>query len=125
MRKIISLLVVLFIVFSFVSCTDAMMVRGNLANEADMFRVYRRVVFYNGITDTYILTVEGYCSIYDDGNQLELTGKTGPDNYKKHFLGLSDNVTYFAEQLESKNVSEYHYKEIFKPSAIIPDIEIK
>lgn len=45
--------------------------------------------------------------------------------YKKHFLGLSDNVTYFVEQLEAKDVSTYHYKVIFKPQTIIPDIDVK
>ena len=90
-----------------------------------MFEINRRVVFYNGITDSYILTVEGRCSIYDDGNQLELTCKTGPDSYKKHFLGLSDNVTYFAEQLEGEDVSVYRYRVIFKPEAIVPDIDFE
>jgi hypothetical protein len=38
---------------------------------------------------------------------------------------LSDNVTYFSEQLEAKDVSTSQYRVIFKPSAIIPTIEIK
>ena len=42
--------------------------------------------------------------------------KCKPKIYKKHFLGLSDNVTYFAEQIDSKNVDKYHYRLIFKPS---------
>ena len=109
-----------------VSCSpDASVASHNLSKDADMFRIYRRVVFYNGITNEYLLTVEGFCSIKVDGvdNQLELTVKTGPESYYKHFLGLSDNVTYFAEQLEAANVDPYHYKVIFKPSVIIPDIE--
>ena len=55
---------------------------------------------------------------------MTVTCKTGDDEYKKHFLGLSDNVTYFVEQIESKNVSVYNYKVIFKPAAILPDIEL-
>lgn len=58
-------------------------------------------------------------------NQLEVTCKTGPETYKKHFLGLSQNVTYFAEQLESAQVDVYHYKVIFKPEAIIPDVDLQ
>jgi len=107
------------------SGSDASVASRNLSQAADMFEINRRVVFYNGITDSYILTVEGRCSIYDDGNQLELTCKTGPDSYKKHFLGLSDNVTYFAEQLEGENVSVYRYRVIFKPEAIVPDIDFE
>ena len=58
----------------------------------------RRVVFLNGITDTYLLSIEGLCSVEDQSKQLEVTCKVGEREYKKHFLGLSDNVTYFAEQ---------------------------
>ena len=108
-------------------CTDADMASYNLSKAADMFEINRRVVFYNGITGDYMLSVEGLCSVEVDGldNQLELTCKTGPTKFKKHYLGLSDNVTYFAEQLESSKASTYHYRIVFKPSAIIPDIEIR
>ena len=106
-------------------CTDASVASKNLSLAADMFEIDRRVVFYNGITSEYILVVEGRCSIEDEGNQLELTCKTGDNEYKKHFLGLSDNVTYFAEQLESQDVSVYRYRVIFKPEAIVPDIDLE
>jgi len=126
MKKIFLLLLVIIGCFLIAGCDDADIVSNNLSKDADMFRVRRRVVFYNGITGEYILSVEGLCSIKNDNtdNQLELTVKTGDASYKKHFLGLSDNVTYFAEQLESNSVSPYHYKVIFKPVAIIPAIEI-
>lgn len=106
---------------------DAVVASRNLSYAADNFEISRRVVFYNGITGEYILSVEGLCSIEADrsDNQLELTCKTSPTTYKKHFLGLSDNVTYFAEQIESANVSAYHYKVIFKPQSIIPDVDVK
>jgi len=92
-----------------------------------MFEINRRIVFYNGITDKYILLIEGRCSIRKDNNdnQLEVTCKTGENKYKKHFLGISDNVTYFAEQLDSAKVSKYHYRVIFKPQSIIPDIDFR
>jgi hypothetical protein len=107
------------------SCsTDAQVASHNLSQAADMFEIERRVVFLNGITDDYMLSIEGLCSIEDQGNQLEVTCKIGPDEYKKHFLGLSDNVTYFVEQLESADVSEYRYRVIFKPSVIVPDIDV-
>lgn len=104
--------------------TDSQVASYNLSKAADMFQVNRRVVFFNGITDTYMLTIEGLCSITDQGNQLEVTCKTGAENYKKHFLGLSDNVTYFVEQLEPAKVSTYHYKVVFKPQSIIPDVDL-
>lgn len=67
-----------------------------------------------------------YCSIEIDAadNQLELTVESSPGVFMKHFLGLADNVTYFAEQLDPKQVSSKQYRVIFKPLAIIPDIQI-
>ncbi|MBF6468188.1 hypothetical protein IU427_23815 [Nocardia beijingensis] len=55
----------------------------------------------------------------DENNQLEVTCKTGDDD----FLGLPDNVSYFVEQLEAADVSRYHYKVIFEPEVIIPDVD--
>lgn len=49
---------------------------------------------------------------------------SGENEFKRHFLGLSDNVTYFAEQLEPANVDVYRYRVIFKPTAIVPDFEL-
>lgn len=109
------------------ACTDAQIASSNLSQAADMFEIDRRIVFYNGITDTYMLTIEGRCSIEKDGmdEQLEVTCKTGPEAFKKHFLGISDNVTYFVEQLETANVSVYHYRVVFKPQSILPDVDFR
>jgi len=106
-------------------CTDADIASRNLSKAADQFEVNRRVVFYNGITGEYVLTVEGLCSLgnNDKTGRLSVTCKTGPDAYKKHFLGLSDNVTFFAEQVEPVKASPYHYRVIFKPQAIVPDVD--
>ena len=78
-----------------------------------------------GVTNNYMLVIEGRCAILDQQGQLEVTCKTGEDRYSKHFLGLSDNVTYFAQQSEAANVSAYHYRITFKPQAILPDIDFR
>ena len=104
---------------------DAQTASYNISKAADNFEIDRRIVFYNGITDTYMLTIEGRCSIEDQTTQLEVTCKIGRDAYKKHFLGLSDNVTYFAEQLETANVSVYHHRVTFKPQSILPDVDFR
>lgn len=108
-------------------CTDADIASQNLSKAADMFEISRRIVFYNGITADYILTIEGLCSLgnNDQPRELTVTCKTGPRAFKKHFLGLSDNVTFFAEQLETADVSAYHYRVIFKPQTIIPDVDFR
>src|SRR5690606_13778579 len=102
---------------------DAVTVNHNITQDAENFKIDRRIVFVNGITDEYLLAIEGRCNIDDDGNQLEVICKTDEGTYKKSFLGLSDNVTYFAEQLEPSDVSEDRYQVIFKPDQIIPDID--
>lgn len=104
--------------------SSADVVSSSLSKAADQFEVQRRIVFYNGITGDYMLTIEGLCSLgnNDPARQLTVTCKVGPDQYKKHFLGLSDNVTYFVEQTDAKNVDQFHYRVIFKPSVIIPDV---
>lgn len=104
---------------------DADVASRNLSQAADNFEITRRIVFYNGVTGEYILTIEGLCAQQPDGKKLAVTCKTGPGAYKKHFLGLSDNVTYFSEQMEASPASGYHYRVTFKPAAIIPDINLR
>jgi hypothetical protein len=109
------------------ACSDADIVSKNITKAADNFEVNRRIVFYNGITGEYILTVEGLCSLgsAERTNSLTVTCKTGPSAYKKHFLGLSNNVTFFAEQVQAFSANPYAYRVVFKPAAIIPDVEIR
>ena len=128
MKKIMLLLLMILPVVFLSGClaSDADIASKNVSKDADMFRVNRRIVFYNGINGEYILSIEGFCSLgnYDSARELSVTCKVGEGSFKKHFLGLSDNVTYFAEQIESKDVSVNRYKVIFKPQSIIPDVEI-
>lgn len=109
--------------------SDADTAAHNLSKAAEQFEIPRRVVFFNGITDKYLLSVEGRCSVETSdsalANSLEVTCKVAEGQYKKHFLGLSDNVSYFVEQLNPAEVSVYHYKVIFKPESIIPDIDLE
>jgi len=127
MTKAIKLTAAVAMLASLAACSDADVASRNLSKAADQFEINRRVVFYNGITGDYMLSIEGLCSLgnADKAREVSITCKTGPGAYKKHFLGLSDNVTYFVEQLEAANVSAYHYRVIFKPSVIIPDLDIR
>jgi hypothetical protein len=104
--------------------SDANVASKNLSKAADQFEITRRIVFYNGITDTYILSVEGLCSVEFKPDKFEVTCKTS-NGYVKHYLGRADNVFPFVEQLQVADVSVSRYKVIFKPLTIIPDIDIK
>ena len=44
-------------------CSDADIASHNISRDSDYFRVLRRVVFYNGITNEYMLSIEGFCSL--------------------------------------------------------------
>lgn len=123
MKKFIALAMLAFTV----GCTDADIATRNLSKAADQFEITRRIVFYNGITGEYMLTIEGLCALGNDERERQRTVicKTGPKEYKKHFLGLSDNVTYFAEQVDGAEVSTYHYRVIFKPQTILPNIDFQ
>lgn len=108
------------------ACTnDASIVSKNLSTAADNFELTRRIVFYNGITNDYMLVIEGRCSLEQTANKLAVTCQAGPSTFKKHFLGLSDNVTYFSEQIESASVSKYFYRVVWKPTTIVPDIDVR
>jgi hypothetical protein len=108
--------------------TDAEVASENLSTAAEQFEVDRRVVVYNGITDRVKLEVEGPCNIEDERIQLEITCAisgvgTGHPQAIKNFAGLSDNVTYYVEQLHPIGVSTTQYRVIFKPEAIIPNFD--
>lgn len=74
------------------------------------------------ITNDTMLVVEGKLSINADreDNQLEILIETGEGKYLKHFIGLSDNVSYIIEDLEGAGVSKYSYEINFNPRMWIP-----
>ena len=128
MYKALLFVIVVAITLMATGCmSDADVASENLSKSADQFEITRRIVFYNGITSDYILEIVGLCSLgnYDAAGELSVTCKVGENSYKKHFLGLSDNVTYFAEQIDGADVSVYYYRVIFKPSVILPDIDLE
>lgn len=124
-KKLIALLLLATLILS--ACSEADTVDNNLGKSADAFEVERRIVFFNGITDKYLLTVEGLCSLGNNDSEraITVTCKVGPDEYKKHFLGLSDNVSFFVEQIDAANVDPFHYRVVFRPETIIPDIDLQ
>jgi hypothetical protein len=119
---------ILLMLLGLAACQDdADVASYNLSKAADNFEVDRRVVFYNGISGEYMLTIEGKCALgnNDSPGELSVVCKTGHGEYKKHYLGLSDNVTYFVEQLRPQKASAYHYRVTFKPQTILPDYDFR
>ena len=130
MRLSVGALLVLLVIVGVGCKRPADVASHNVSIAADNFQIARRIVFYNGITDSYMLTIEGLCSLGNADPPKELTvtckitDRAGQPAYIKDFLGLSDNVTYFVEQLEPTRVSTYQYKVIFRPTTIVPDVDL-
>lgn len=124
MKKIITLiLAICLIIVLFTGCTQAERASYNLSKEADNFNVVRQLTVINCIEGDVVFQMTGKLSIVADttDNQLEVTVEDG-GTYVKHFIGLSDNVTYVVEDLNlgDNAVSKYRYTLNFNPNMWIP-----
>lgn len=124
MKKLIALiLIICFICLSCAGCaTEANRVNENLTKEAEDFNIYRRVTVINCIQGDTLFEIEGLMNIKADtaDNQLELIVEVSDGKYKKHFIGLSDNVTYTVEDISGAEVSKYHYEINYNPKMWLP-----
>jgi hypothetical protein len=102
--------------------TEAQRVSYNLSQEADNFNDIRQLTVINCLQGDVLFQMTGKMSINADmaDNQLEVIVEDENGNYKKHFIGLSDNVTYVVEDITSDNVSKYKYTLNFNPNMWIP-----
>ena len=108
-----------------VGCTsEADTANENLSKAAENFEVPRRIVGINGITDEVLFTVEGFCSIENDGRKLDVICKQPTGDVERTTLGLSDNVTYVSTQTGGVEVDLFRPRVIFRPETIIPDFDL-
>ena len=117
----------LVLAFFLTACSPpSQVVSQNISNDADNFKVDRRIVVTNLITDKHLLEVDGKCSITNEveKKQFVFVCRVGQDAYVKNYAVYSDgaNVVTTIEQLATTNVNDYHYKLNFYPSTIIPTI---
>ena len=126
LKKLILSVAACVVVICAIGCSsDSEIASYNVSQDAHQFKVFRRVVFYNGITNEYILEIRAFCSVTPEPDgRVSVIIKTENGTFLKHYLGLSDNVTYFCEQLEPSSVSSTHYRVLFKPASIIPDVKV-
>lgn len=124
----IALLVVIVAAVAFTGCTsDADKASDNLSKSAEQFEVQRRIVGINGITDKVLFEVVGRCSLeYGESMKdvLDVICKHGPHDFRKHYVGISDNVTFISTQLEGIDVSVYRTRIILKPQNLIPNLDL-
>lgn len=126
MKKLIAVIAILLAVCCFAGCeTQADIVSRNLSLEADNFNNVRQVTVINCLQGDVLFQMTGKLSITADtmDNQLEIVVEDEDGKFKKHFIGLSDNVTYVVEDITSDNVEKYKYTLNFNPKMWLP-IEI-
>lgn len=126
MKKIgLFILVAVLVIFAciLVGCSQAERVSYNLSKEADSFNIVRQLTVINCIEGDVLFQMTGKLSITADteDHQLEIIVEDG-GTYVKHFVGLSDNVTYVIEDLNlgANDVSKYKYTLNFNPDMWIP-----
>ena len=122
-KKLLSLILVLGVVGSVVGCeSQAQRVSYNLSQEADNFNSVRQLTVMNCITNEILFQMTGKISIEADtaDNQLEIIVEVEDGVYKKHFVGLGDNVAYVVEDVTGNDVSNYKYTLNFNPKMIVP-----
>ena len=104
------------------SCTESERARENLRIQADNFNCVRSITVIDCITGDVMFQMTGNCSIIADtaDHQLEVIVEVEKGVYKKHIIGLSDNVTYIIEDITDSNVSEYSYELNFNPKMWLP-----
>ena len=120
-KKIIALMLsVLAVMLS--GCSEASKVSHNLSLEADNFNDVRQITVINCLQGDVLFQMTGKMSITADtaDNQLEVVVEDENGEYKKHFIGLSDNVTYVVEDITAGEVSKYKYTLNFNPEMWIP-----
>ena len=121
-NKILMTITMVSLLTGFVGCSQADRVSQNLSQEADNFNVVRQLTVINCIQGDTIFQMTGKMSIKADkeDHQLEVTVENSDGSYQKHFVGLSDNVTYVVEQKNYKNVDKYQYSLNYNPKMWIP-----
>ena len=123
MKKIFAVLLVLLMCFSMCACTAAENVNYNLSQAADNFECLRKITVYNARTDLIVMEMEGAMSISNNGsNELVVTCKTGPGEYKKNYIYLNEYVIYVVEDITGTTTNPYHYKVHFYTA--LPDVDV-
>lgn len=123
-KKIVAALITVSAAVGITACSEASRVESNLTKEADNFNVVRQLTVINCLQGDVLFQMSGKMSITADvsDNQLEIIVENEDGNYTKHFVGLSDNVTYTVEDLNlgANDVEKYKYTLNFNPNMWLP-----
>lgn len=121
-KKIVVVSMVLMLVVALLSgChREAEKVSHNVSLEADNFNVIRRLSVINARTDKPMFELIGAFSFELQSNRIIAIVETGPNEYKKHSVGLGEWTLWVVEDLGGANVDKYKYEVNFLPEMIVP-----
>lgn len=123
-KRILAIVLASASIIGLSACSEASRVESNLTKEADNFNVVRQLTVINCLQGDVLFQMTGKMSITADvnDNQLEIIVENEDGNYTKHFVGLSDNVTYTIEDLNlgANDVNKYQYTLNFNPNMWLP-----
>ena len=123
-KRILAIVLASASIIGLSACSEASRVESNLTKEADNFNVVRQLTVINCLQGDVLFQMTGKMSITADidDNQLEIIVENDDGNYTKHFVGLSDNVTYTVEDLNlgANDVEKYKYTLNFNPNMWLP-----
>lgn len=125
-KKLIAFATVVAAAVLMVSCSKADRVSHNLSREADEMNITRKVTVINGITNQTIFQATGQMSIeyVEERKQLNIIALDDDGNYKKHIIGISDNVSYVVEDVTGMKGIDTKYRMYFNPNMILP-VDVK
>ena len=125
-KKLIAFATVVVAAVLMVSCSKADRVSHNLSREADEMNITRKVTVINGITNQTIFQATGQMSIeyVEARKQLNIIALDDDGNYKKHIIGISDNVSYVVEDVTGMKGIDTKYRMYFNPNMILP-VDVK
>lgn len=107
-------------------CSQASNATYQLKNDADEFKICRKITVINLRTDSILYEIEGRISytVEADGD-FSIIAQVGEDQFKRDVIGVGqagNGITYIVEQVEPNAVDPYKYE--IRLYARLPEITI-
>jgi hypothetical protein len=129
MKKILSLILVITVVITLFLVTgcqrEAEQVSYNLSLEADNFNVTRQLTVINTRAEdgnaSILFQMTGNFSIEKESDgDLAVIGENPGGTYYKHFVYLSQDITYIVQDMGTTHVNKHRFEINFNPKMIVP-----
>lgn len=114
---VVLLLIICFMPIILSGCSQLETTQHNIKQNADNFKVYRKMTFINLYTNDLLYSVEGYLSLqssyvnkYQGQQEIAIIIKVAKNEYKMHYFSIANNVTYVIEQTQNTYSDPYHWQ---------------